>query len=180
MKKKICIMLAALMLSCTALTACGGSDSSGSSSKASGTSDSASDNNGPEQPAENVEKDVAAIADKLKSDITYVDALNELDLAMVEKLIKIKPDLYTTAKIYIGSGGFTAEEIECFEAKDEASADEIYTSLENRIEAQKKAFENYQPAEMDKLNDPVLVKQGKYVFMCLSDDNAKAKEIIGA
>ena len=52
--------------------------------------------------------------------------------------------------------------------------------LEPRIEAQKKAFENYQPAEMDKLNDPVLVKQGKYVFMCLSDDNAKAKEIIGA
>ena len=32
---------------------------------------------------------------------------------------------------------------------------------------------------MDKLNDPVLVVDGNYVIMCLSNNNSKAKEIIG-
>ena len=170
MKKELCVLLAALMLSCSALAACGSDDSSAAGTTA---SKSAEQNDAP------VEKDVEAVADKLFSEIKYVDALNELDHSMVEKLLKVKEDLYTKAKIYIGSGGATAEEIACFEAKDESAADEIYAALEQRIEAQKQNFENYQPGEMDKLNDPVLVKQGKYVFMCLSDDNAKAKEIIG-
>ena len=59
------------------------------------------------------------------------------------------------------------------------AAADIKAALEARIAAQKKAFENYQPKEMDKLNSPVLTVQGKYVFMCISDDNAKAEEIIG-
>ena len=32
---------------------------------------------------------------------------------------------------------------------------------------------------MTKLNDPVLVTNGNYVYLSLSNDNDKAKEIIG-
>ena len=61
----------------------------------------------------------------------------------------------------------------------ESAAKEIETALKTRIENQKTAFKDYVPAEMDKLNNPVLVVDGKYVFMCLSNNNDKAKEIIG-
>ena len=168
MKKKICLIVAILSVCAAGFTACGGSDSS---SKGGDTPASAAEQ-------KNETKDVAAVADKLKSDIKYADELNELDKAMVSKIIGVNDDLYTAGKVYIGSGGATAEEIACFEAKDEAAAGEIKKALEARIESQKAAFENYQPKEMTKLNDPVLVVSGKYVFMCLSDDNAKAKEII--
>jgi hypothetical protein len=32
---------------------------------------------------------------------------------------------------------------------------------------------------MAKLNDPVLVRSGRYVILCLSNDNATAERIIG-
>lgn len=175
MNKRLAAALCALMLCCTALAACGDSDSSAASETKSDNSAAQADT-----PADaDVTYDVVAIADKLQSDITYKDTLSPLDPSMIEKILKVKPELYTNSKIYIGAGGATAEEIACFEATDETAANDIYSALEARIENQKKSFENYNPEELDKLNDPVLVKKGKYVFMCLSDDNAKAKEIIG-
>ena len=167
MKKKICLIMAVLAVCAAGFTACGGSDSSSEGGKTSAS----------EQ--KNEVKDVVSVADKLKSDIKWVDELNVLDNSMVQKIIGVNADLYTAGKVYIGSGGMTAEEIACFEAKDEASASEIKKALEARIESQKAAFENYQPKEMTKLGDPVLTVSGKYVFMCISDDNSKAKEIIG-
>lgn len=168
MKKKFLITLIAALAVCTAgLTSCGGSEDS-------------SENNNTSQTAQgDTEKDTAAIADKLAKDIKYADTLNELDTSMIGKIIGVKDELYTKGKVYIGSGGATAEEVACFEAKDEAAAAEIKKALEARIESQKEAFENYQPKEMTKLGDPVLIISGKYVFMCISDDNAKAREIIG-
>lgn len=168
MRKTLCAALAVITFCTAALTSCGGSDPD---SKASGSAADAAQTD--------VTKDVVAIADKLKSDITYKDQLNELSPEMVEKHLKVSQDLYTAGKVYIGSGGATAEEIACFEAKDSESAGKIKEALEARVESQKKAFENYQPQEMDKLNSPVIIQQGNYVFMCISDDNSKAEEIIG-
>jgi hypothetical protein len=37
---------------------------------------------------------------------------------------------------------------------------------------------DYQPKEMEKLKNPVLVTAGNYVILCVSDDNAKAQKII--
>ena len=139
MNRKILAAVAALALSITALTACGGSDSSSKADTA------------PASQAETTtEKDPAAIADQLKNGIAWKDQLNELESNMIQKIIGVKDGTYKSGKVYIGSGGTTAEEIACFEANDEAAADEIKASLEARVEAQKKAFENYVPAEMDK------------------------------
>jgi hypothetical protein len=167
MKKKIIAFMAAMALCVGGLVSCGGSDSS---SKSGGTAEST---------AAEKTYDVVSVADKLKSDIKWVDELNELESGMIEKVIGVKADLYTKGKVFIGSGGMTAEEIACFEAKDEGSASEIKRALDARIESQKAAFENYQPKEMTKLGDPVLTVSGKYVFMCISDENSKAIEIIG-
>ena len=104
---------------------------------------------------------------------------NESVEAKIEKIIGISADSYTKAKVYVSSSGGTAEEIDCFEAKDADSAKAIADTLTARVESQKKVFENYVPEEMTKLNDPVLVTNGNYVYLCLSNDNDKAKEIIG-
>ncbi len=173
--KTLCALLAALTVCTGAMTSC--SDSDESSESTAQTQSAASDSAEAAQTEET--KDVVAIADRLQSEIAFVDTLNELSPEMIEKLIGVSQDKYVAGKVYIGSGGATAEEIACFEATDEAAAAEIETALEARIEAQKVAFEDYQPQEMEKLGSPVLSVQGKYVFMCISDDNAKAEEIIG-
>lgn len=163
-RRTLCLVVAIAAICCAGLTSCTESNSVDSKT---------------ENAATNVNVDVINVADKLKNEIEYKDTLNELSPTMVQKLFGLAETDYVKGKVYVGSGGATAEEIACFEAKDSDGANNIKTALENRIESQKKAFENYQPQEMDKLNSPVLVTNGNYVMMCISDDNAKAKDIIG-
>lgn len=117
-------------------------------------------------------------ADKLFSDIEYVDSLGEISPEMIEKLYGISSDKYSDAKVYVG-GASTAEEIACFDAADETAAQDIKAACEARIASQIEAVKDYNPDELDKLNDPVLVTKGNSVYMCLSNDNDKAKQIIG-
>lgn len=164
-KEKICLALALMTFGCVGLASCDGGKG---------------DDNSKATNVTNEVVDVTAVADQLKNDITYVDGLTELSPEMVEKLFGLAQGTdYKAGKVYVGSGGATAEEIACFEANDADGATKIKETLEQRIESQKVAFENYQPQEMDKLNSPVLVVKGNNVFMCISDDNAKAQEIIG-
>lgn len=165
-KRILCLALTLTTICCAGLTSCGNNDNDNSSKT--------------ENVAASVSVDVISVADKLKSEIEYKDSLNELSADMVQKLFGLAADTdYVKGKVYVGSGGATAEEVACFEAKDADSAAKIKTALENRIESQKKAFENYQHQEMTKLNSPVLVVRDNYVMMCISDDNSKAESIIG-
>ena len=65
-----------------------------------------------------------------------------------------------------------------FKAKDEQAADRIYQAMQKRVEEQKTAFENYQPAEMKKLQDPLIKKQGVMVVLCVSDDTSAAEKAV--
>lgn len=165
-KRKLCIALALMTVCCAGLVSCSNDDTDKNSSAANAAAD--------------VTIDVNAIADRLKNEIEYKDTLNELSADMIQKLFGLAANTdYKAGKVYVGSGGATAEEIACFEANGSENAAKIKTALEKRIESQKTAFENYQPQEMDKLNSPVLICKGNYVMMCISDDNSKAQEIIG-
>ena len=167
MKKTLCVLLAAITVCAAGLTSCGGSESSKAGDAA---AVSASDSM--------KAVDVSAAADRFKNEVKWVDSLNELESGMIEKVIGVSADLYNKGKVYIGSGGATAEEIAVFEAKDIDSAEKIMDAYKKRIEAQKKAFENYQPKELDKLNDPLLTSAKNYVFVCISDERSKAMEIV--
>ena len=165
-KRFLAVVLAAAAIMTAGLTACGDSSSSGSESAAS-------------QSAGESSRSAAEVADALKDGVEFKDSLNEPDKNIIEKLYGLSEDMYKEGKLYIGSGGATAEEIACFTANDADGAAKIKEAYEKRVEDLKKTFENYVPEEMDKLNDPVIVTKGDSVYMCLSNDNDKAKEIIG-
>ena len=173
MKKSICVLAAAVMAA-SMMTACGESDSS-SESSAEPAQAQTQEQGGEEQAAS---KTATEMADELFNGIEYVDQLNPLSPEMIEKIYGIAADKYTDGKVYVG-GVSTAEEIACFDAADEAAAADIKAACEARIAAQIKAVEGYNPDELPKINDPVLIVNGNSVYMCLSNDNAKAKEIIG-
>ena len=174
MRKNICLLAAAVMLA-AGMTSCGSEEQ-----PAETTAPAASAQPAQAEPAQAPASTAAAadIADKLRNEITYVDSLNTLSDAMVQKIYGIAPEKYTSGRVYIG-GVSTAEEIACFDAVDEAAAAEIKTACENRIAAQIKSVESYNPNELPKLQNPVLVVKGNSVLMCLSNDNDKAKSIIG-
>lgn len=168
LRKIICTILAVTTVAC-AFSACSGDEETSSGSVSSAASADAEVN----------AADVAATADKLKSDIAFDDELVEFDSAKIEKILGVSADKYTTAKVYESSSGATPEEIACFEAVDETAAADIKTALEARIEAQKNTFTDYKPEQAPKLDSPVLKVNGNCVYLCISGDNSKAEEIIG-
>lgn len=126
-----------------------------------------------------VSADVDALADGLKSAVTFQDELTAMNDAAFDRLYAVDKADVVKKKVYVSTGA-TAEEIAVFEAADEKAAGRIKEAVLQRIEDQKEGFVDYVPAEMTKLNDPVLVTKGKYVVLCLSNENDKAKAEIDA
>ena len=171
--KKIMSIAAAAVLAAVCMTSCG-SSSDDSAAKESGAEPAQAQQAAPEEQSASA----SDVAKKLFDGITYTDSLNTISADMIEKVYKVPATLYSDAAVYVG-GVSTAEEIACFDAVDEAAATTIMEACKARIQAQITAVEGYNPDELTKLNDPVLVQKGNSVYMCLSNDNGAAKEIIG-
>ena len=121
--------------------------------------------------------DTDAVADKLASEIKFADQMSNIEEKTVLKIYGLDEDSVKKVKAYESTGA-TAEEIAIFEAKDEEAAKTVKAASEQRIKDQRAGFEDYQPKEMAKLKSPVLKTSGKYVFLCVSDDNSTANKVI--
>lgn len=127
--------------------------------------------------AENVSYNTADAADKLVQTIAFDDEMTEMPESMITKLYGIASDSIVSSKVYMSTGA-TAEEVAAFEAKDSNGAKAIEAAVKARIEKQKASFRDYIPEEMPKLESPVIITDGNYIFLCISNQNDKAKEII--
>lgn len=121
--------------------------------------------------------DVDALAKDLMTNGSYNDQLTEIDDAMALSLYGLDDTSVSGTVVIMGTGA-TAEEIAVFEASSEDKVDTVKAAVDKRVEDQKAACENYLPNEMTMLNDPLIVTEGKYVILCLSDDNDAAQKIV--
>ena len=121
--------------------------------------------------------DVQQTADKLAQEVSFQDQLTKMDQDAALKLYDLTADDVETASPYVGTGA-TAEEISVWQGKDADAAKKIQDAVNTRIENQKESFVDYNPEEMPKLENPVVVAKGNYVVLCLSGDNENAKKII--
>lgn len=125
----------------------------------------------------NTSIDVDKLAQTLSVSVKFNDQLSKLDEKATYKIYNVQNSDVKKQSVYVGSGA-TAEEISVWEGKDADSAKRIKSSILSHIETQKAAFQSYAPAEMPKLKNPVLVCEGNYVILCLSNDNTKAEQVI--
>lgn len=139
-----------LLLACLLLTSCGGA-------------------------AKNL--DVAAFGQKVMADLKFDDEMNPMPPELLAQLYGIKEADVKQKAIYV-STGYTPEEVVVIEAVSADAATRIEDAMKARVESQKKAFENYIPAEMPKLTSPPIRKSGNYVVMIISGDDAAAAALI--
>lgn len=116
----------------------------------------------------------ADAAKTILNNVTFVDDLVEAngDIAKDRYFFDDKVSDYS---IYFGGSGATAEEIAVIKTSDVKTAK---ATVERRVEDLKLNFENYVPAEMTKLSDPVIVTRGDIVFLVICDDAAEAQKAI--
>ncbi len=121
--------------------------------------------------------DVTEVSNRLLEEITYQDELSSIDLDTAAMIFNFSEVSITNGAVFESSGA-TAEEIvvlECATAKD---ADAAKAALEARIADQKESFTDYVPQELVKLDKAVIVENGNYAILSVSDEPDKAMEII--
>ncbi len=116
--------------------------------------------------------DTKKLAEKILKSIKFADELVQVADSIVISNYKIDPSKVCSAALLLG-GGATAEEIAVFEAVNETEAKKLEELAKERIERRKKDFENYIPAELKKLNSPVIVRNGNIVAVCIADKVSK-------
>lgn len=124
-----------------------------------------------------VDVDAKALADSLKSGVTYKDDLSPIDLDTAQMIYNFGDAEITEAAFYESTGA-TAEEIVVIKCAGEADAGKVEEALKARVDEQKESFADYVPAELEKLNAAVVYKSGNCAVLSVSDEPDKARGII--
>ena len=121
--------------------------------------------------------DAVDLADRLSTQIQFEDTLSPLEGDMLYTLYGIDQKDVQQGAAYVSTGA-TAEEIAVFSCTDDSAAQRVESALKQRVDSQKQSYVDYVPKEMTKLNDAVLIRRGNLVALCISNDNATAKQLI--
>lgn len=154
MKQNIIRLIPAILTLCLTLTACGG----GNGNTASGY-------------------DPASTAQALLDSGAFSETLSQLDQDTAATLYGLDPESITDCAVY-GSLSAGAEELAVIALKDEDTAAAALAGLEQRIDDQKAALENYQPEEVTKLDNAILEQNGNTVLMVVAADNQAALDVL--
>lgn len=82
-----------------------------------------------------------------------------------------------SASVYASSGA-TADEVAVFEAPDEDTAQQQLEIAKTHIDERTAAYASYMPDEVTKLNSAIVVREGRYVIVCVCSDYDAAQAVI--
>lgn len=150
MKKLLVMGLAAVMM--MGLAGCGGSQA-------------------------DVTVDPVALADDMKTAVTFQDQLSEVEISKVLTLYGIDSEIVDSGKAYLSTNA-TAEEIAVIQAKSSEDAVTVQTAVQNRVASQLQSFESYNANEVPKLENPFIETVGNCVILCVCDDKAEAQAVL--
>ncbi len=168
MKKKIiCMLLVSMMVfTMVSCTKDKGNTDGGSSSSSSSSQDNSS----------NVEVSAQGLADKLLKEIDFKDELDNIDTEMALMQYNLTSEEVEEVVMYLSTGA-SAEEIAVFKVKGD-NLRKVQSAVEKRISDKKTSFKDYNPDELEKLEDPTMYVNGNYVVLCISDEDDKSRDII--
>ncbi|MBQ7706385.1 MAG: DUF4358 domain-containing protein [Lachnospiraceae bacterium] len=161
MKKKLFMVLLSLTL-VFSLAACGGK---GNKSDEAGNTDA------------NI--DVNTLADAIKNGGDFKDNLASVDksIGLTRVLSNVDESMVEEAAFYTNSSS-SAEEIIVIKTTSADYVKVMTAAFDVRISNQKVACKDYLPDELPKLDNALKYTNGKYAILVISNDSAKAKEII--
>ncbi|MDR1204207.1 MAG: DUF4358 domain-containing protein [Peptococcaceae bacterium] len=121
--------------------------------------------------------DPAKLAEDLIGGVPFAEALTPLETENAQRLYRIDSKDMLQVVAYVGTGA-TVDEFSIWESSGSSAAKRIQESLQSRIDEQKEGYSDYMPEEVPKLDHAVLIQQGDWVILCVSEDAEIAKEII--
>ena len=122
--------------------------------------------------------DIDELSSRLLNEIEYQDEMAEIELDVLDKFYDIETDIINKCKVYKSASGATAEEIAVFEAKSLSDINAIKAAVSKRVDDLKSSFEDYIPAELEKLGKAKAAVIGRYVILFIVNDVDTARSIV--
>ncbi|MCI8478696.1 MAG: DUF4358 domain-containing protein [Oscillospiraceae bacterium] len=123
------------------------------------------------------EYDPAATAAALQESTAFSDALEALDKDVAAILYGLEEGTVQDCAVYTSlSAG--AEEIAVLVLSDTDATSAALTALKNRVEDQKTALKDYQPAEVSKLDHAIIQQRGNSVLLVVAADPDAAQAVL--
>ncbi len=120
--------------------------------------------------------------DALYSDLRtleFADELVDMDMAAIENYYFFDDTgVIEKARVCKSASGATAEEIAVITVKSSSDAEAVKKALRMRVDDLAFSFENYVPAEMDKINSAIVTSSGRTVVLAVIDDPDSAQAVI--
>ena len=119
--------------------------------------------------------DAQALLDRLLTEVTY-----DAELTQVGKRVGLYlPELPENSEItmYRGSG-YSADEVALVTVRKEADAAQAQKAMEKHLSELRDQFQNYAPEELPKIDHAIIWQTGTNLFLCVTNDYARAQAIL--
>ena len=121
--------------------------------------------------------DLDAMAEALRTCGYFSDVMERVDSISVSEMLLLSEDRTEAApedlvdsRYYGVTTGVTANQFILLEGTDAEAAERLEQALRTYAEDQKSGFDLYFPEQAARFEDPVLVRQGKYVLFAIGED----------
>lgn len=81
-------------------------------------------------------------------------------------------------EVHLESAVSAADEMSVFKVKDAADLPMVEEALTKRIDALSNSVLDYNPSQIERIENAIRIAKGKYVIFVISDDNAAVQKVI--
>ncbi|WP_164706672.1 DUF4358 domain-containing protein [Intestinibacillus sp. Marseille-P6563] len=113
----------------------------------------------------------------MKDQITFTDQFETLDKEGACRVYGVDEELVEDSAALAGSGA-TAESLSVWQAVDASSAEKVEEQLQVFVDGYIEGYSDYKPEEVPKLESAIMSREGQYVILCISADNAAAEDVV--
>lgn len=128
--------------------------------------------------------DLDAMAETLRTCGYFSDVMERVDaisvpemLLLSEDRVEAAPEDLVDSRYYGVTTGVTANQFILLEGTDAEAAERLEQALRTYAEDQKSGFDLYFPEQAARFEDPILVRQGKYVLFAIGEDKEPLAEL---
>ncbi|MDR3765647.1 MAG: DUF4358 domain-containing protein [Butyricicoccus sp.] len=114
---------------------------------------------------------------EMKEQIAFTDQFETLDREGACRVYGVDEELVDDSAALAGSGA-TAESLSVWKAVDAKSAEQVEEELQVFVDGYIEGYSDYKPEEVPKLESAIMSREGQYVILCISADNAAAETVV--
>lgn len=125
-----------------------------------------------------VERNIDQLNQQLKEKVQFGEELKLMVEDRIANTFDIDQDLYEDIIAYYSGSGSHVDTVLIVEAKNGKALTQIDQKVGEYLQKQEKAFADYVPTEVPKLNSAVRKHDKCYYVLVVSDDNTQAATIV--